>query len=186
MELNDWQIRLEKHFGELRKGRSTIASGKSVFGLEHGLTATELKDLSGAIREQILAGAPSCNHRLAWIVYASELGYVYAGDEYWQTFEEETPGWIIYGERPWLRDCFFWFHEEFGGVKPSGRWAEHFSIICWPITHAVLPRDLQRQLARILFNLRHSFSAELFESPLMLGEFIAARSWNATSRFQKT
>src|SRR5205814_1568777 len=62
--------------------------------------------------------------------------------------------------------------------------AEHFSIISWPITHAILPCDLQRQLARILYELRHSFSAELFESPANLGDFIAARSWNATSRFQ--
>ena len=184
VELGDWQVRLEKHFEQLRKDRSTIASNQPIFGLEHGLNTAELKDLSGAIREHIQHGTPSRDHRLAWIVYASELGYIYAGDEYWQTFEEETPGWTTYGNRYWLRECFFWFHETFGGARPSGRWAEHFSIICWPITHAVLPQDLQRQLARILFELRHSFSAELFESPLTLGEFIAARSWNATSRFQ--
>ena len=67
---------------------------------------------------------------------------------------------------------------------PSGRWAHHFSIICWPITHAVLPKDLQRQLARVLYELRHRFSGDILESPASLGELIAARSWNATSRFQ--
>ena len=184
VDLSNWQIRLEKHFAQLRKERSAIASDQPIFGLEHGLSTAEIVNLSCAIREHIRHGAPSRDHRLAWIVYASELGYIYAGDEYWQTFEDETPGWTIYGNRTWLRNCFFWFHENFGGAKPSGRWAEHFSIICWPITNAVLPRDLQRQLARILFDLRHSFSAELFESPLTLGELIAARSWNATSRFQ--
>lgn len=184
VDLSNWQIRLEKHFAQLRKERSAIASDQPIFGLEHGLSTAEIVNLSCAIREHIRHGAPSRDHRLAWIVYASELGYIYAGDEYWQTFEDETPGWTTYGNRTWLRNCFFWFHENFGGAKPSGRWAEHFSIICWPITNAVLPRDLQRQLARILFDLRHSFSAELFESPLTLGEFIAARSWNATSRFQ--
>jgi len=184
VDLSNWQIRLEKHFAQLRKERSAIASDQPIFGLEHGLSTDEIVNLSGAIREHIRHEAPSRDHRLAWIVYASELGYIFAGDEYWQTFEDKTPGWTNYGNRSWLRDCFFWFHKDFGGAKPSGHWAEHFSIICWPITNAVLPRDLQRQLARILFDLRHSFSAELFESPLTLGEFIAARSWNATSRFQ--
>lgn len=184
VDLSNWQIRLEKHFAQLRKERSAIASDQPIFGLEHGLSTAEIVNLSCAIREHIRHGAPSRDHRLAWIVYASELGYIYAGDEYWQTFEDETPGWTTYGNRTWLRNCFFWFHENFGGAKPSGRWAEHFSIICWPITNAVLPRDLQRQLARILFDLRYTFSAELFESPLTLGELIAARSWNATSRFQ--
>jgi hypothetical protein len=124
------------------------------------------------------------DHALAWIVYAAEIGYGYSGDEYWQTFEEQTPGWTVRGDRYWIRDCYRMFQRKYGGAQPSGAWAEHFSIICWPITHAILPRDLQRQLARVLYELRHSFSAELFESPPRLGEFIAARSWNGTSRFQ--
>ena len=184
MDLRNWQIRLEKHFAQLRKERSAIASDQPMFGLEHGLSTDEIVNLSCAIREHIRHEAPSRDHRLAWIVYASELGYIFAGDEYWQTFEDKTPGWSSYGNRSWLRDCFIWFHKNFGGAKPTGNWAEHFSIICWPITNAILPRDLQRQLARILFELRHSFSAELFESPTTLGELIAARSWKATSRFQ--
>ncbi len=76
------------------------------------------------------------------------------------------------------------FHKQFGGARPSGPWANHFSIICWPITHAILPRDLQRQLAEVLYNMRYLFSAELLTSPRTLGERIAAQSWNATSRFQ--
>jgi hypothetical protein len=35
-------------------------------------------------------------------VYATEFGYGYAGEEYWQTFQAETPNWS--GERDWLRD----------------------------------------------------------------------------------
>ena len=27
-------------------------------------------------------------------------------DEYWQTFESETPGWLRHGDRYWIRDCF--------------------------------------------------------------------------------
>jgi len=184
VEISHWQNRLEKHFEELREKRSSISPEHPIYGLEHGLGKEELKSLSRAIKERILHGPPHDDQWLVWIVYATEIGYDYAGDEYWQTFERETPGWTQYGDRYWLRKCFFWFHKKYGGARPTGRWAEHFSIICWPITHAILPKDLQRQLALILFELRHSFSAQLFESPTTLGERIAARGWNATSRFQ--
>jgi hypothetical protein len=184
MTLAEWQGRLERHFGELRRERTATVGDKPLFALEHGLDTHELQSLTTDVRAQAIDAAPSFKTPLPWIVYAAELGYRYAGDEYWQTFEEETPGWVVHGDRYWIRDCYRMFHQKFGGAEPSGAWARHFSIICWPITHAILPRDLQRQLARILYELRHSFSAELFESPIRLGEFIAARSWNATSRFR--
>ena len=185
MNLTEWNAHLQRHFEELRRQRVAAVGDKPIFVLEHGLGTRELENLTTEIRSQIVAGPPEDGHGLPWIVYAAELGYRYSGDEYWQTFEEETPGWLAHGDRYWIRRCFQRFHKQLGGAKPSGPWAEHFSIICWPITHAVLPIDLQRQLARILYELRHSFSADLFASPTKLGEFIAARSWNATSRFQK-
>ena len=185
MNLAEWNSRLQQHFEELRRQRLAAAGDKPIFVLEHGLGARELQDLTTEIQSHIVALPPDDGHGLPWIVYAAELGYRYSGDEYWQTFEAETPGWLARGDRYWIRRCFQRFHKQLGGAKPSGPWAEHFSIICWPITHAILPLDLQRQLARILYELRHSFSADLFESPTKLGEFISARSWNATSRFQK-
>jgi hypothetical protein len=183
-ELRNWQMRLERHFTDLQRHRDTNGSGRPIFGLEHGLSAVDVHALAGAVRAEIARRPPSRDHTLAWIVYSVELGYRYSGDEYWQTFEQETPGWTQNGNRYWIRDCYRQFQRDFGGAVPSGPWAEHFSIICWPITHAILPKDLQRQLARILYELRHSFSGELLESPATLGELIAARSWNATSRFQ--
>lgn len=183
-ELQDWNARLSRHFTELHSRRREILGGRPVFALEHGLNPSELEMLTNAVRAYIVTARPSRAHGLAWIVYAAEIGYGYSGDEYWQTFEQSTPGWTTNGDRCWIRDCYRSFQREFGGAVPTGTWAEHFSIICWPITHAILPRDLQRQLARILYELRYSFSAELFESPSTLGEFIAARSWNASSRFQ--
>jgi len=183
-ELRDWQTRLARHFAELRGRRCGDGAERPVFGLEHGLDPREVQALATAVRGYVADRPPSGDHALAWIVYSSELGYRYSGDEYWQTFELETPGWTLNGNRYWIRDCYRQFQRDFGGAVPSGAWAEHFSIICWPITHAVLPEDLQRQLARILYELRHLFSGELLESPAMLGELIAARSWNATSRFQ--
>lgn len=161
-----------------------MAGGRPLFALEHNLQPPEVEALRAAIREHIAHHSPRRDHALTWIVYAAELGYRYSGDEYWQTFEQETPGWTVHGDRHFIRDRYCAFHQQYGGAKPVGAWAEHFSIICWPITHAILPCDLQRQLALILYEIRHAFSAELLESPVMLGEFIEARSWNASSRFQ--
>ena len=107
------------------------------------------------------------------------------GNEYWQTFETQTPGWTLYGDRYWIRECFQDFQECYSGARPTGIWAEHFSIICWPITHAILPRDLQRQLAHILYNLRYTLTPQILESPRQLGELIAEQRWKASSRFQQ-
>lgn len=184
MDLAAWNARLARHFSLLHEVRHGTWAERPIFALEHGLEADERKAIAVAVRAHIAHSAPSMDHALAWIVYAAEIGYGFAGDEYWQTFEEQTPVWSERGDRNWLRDCYRMFEREYGGARPSGAWAEHFSIICWPITHAILPRDLQYQLARILYDLRHSFSTELFESPSKLGEFIAARSWSGNPRFQ--
>lgn len=180
MDLGAWNQRLAEHFGSLARDRKDIP----VFALEHGLAQAELLALQNALRDRIRVSAPARDHQLVWVVYAAEIGYGYAGNEYWQTFEDKTPGWTLNGRRDWIRDAFVAFQRKFAGAKPSGPWAEQFSIIAWPITHAILPRDLQQQLARILYDLRHSFSAELFDEPQRLGNFIAARSWNTSARFQ--
>jgi hypothetical protein len=180
IDLERWNDRLAEHFGALARDREDVP----VFALEHGLVQAELLALQNSLRAHILVSTPTIKHQLVWVVYASEIGYGYAGDEYWQTFEEKTPGWTSNGRRDWIRNAFVTFQKRFAGAIPSGAWAEHFSIIAWPITHAILPRDLQQQLARILYELRHSFSGELFDEPGRLGDFIAARSWNTSARFR--
>ena len=183
-DLREWQARLAVHFTELRESRVKDGLGRPVFGLEHGLDPAEIQDLEKTVRAEIRYRQPFGLHSLVWVVYSSELGYRYSGDEYWQTFEQETPSWVQNGDRYALRDFFRQFQRDYGGAEPSGAWAEHFSIICWPITHAILPKDLQLQLARTLYELRYRFSRNILESPVALGELIAAKSWDATSRFQ--
>ena len=183
-ELRDWQARLATHFAALRELRSRDGLARPVFGLEHGLDSSEVQTLEDAVRADIAYRRPSRTHALVWIVYASEMGYRYAGDEYWQTFERETPGWVQNGDRHRIRDFYLQFHRDYGGAVPSGVWAKQFSIICWPITHAILPKDLQRQLAHTLYDSRYSFSGDVLGSPESLGALIAARSWNTNSRFQ--
>lgn len=184
MGLDSWQTLLSEHFGELHQRRTRSGLDKPVFALEHGLDSSQLEAIASYVRNDVVDGPLSREFPLPWIIYAAEIGYRYSGDEYWQTFAQTTPGWEFYGDRYWVRDSFRSFQAQFNGALPSGAWANHFSIICWPITHAILPCDLQRQLARILYEVRHSFSADLLDCPSALGEFIAARSWNATSRFQ--
>jgi len=181
MTLGEWQSHLKEHFQALRQSRP---GGEPIFALEHGLDAAELGTLTADIKEDIAKAQPSGTHALPWIVYAAEIGYLYAGDQYWRTFTQQTPGWEVYGEPELIRRFFRIFHERFGGAAPSGPWARQFSIICWPITHAILPQDLQCQLAKALHDMRDLFSPELLASPEAIGMQIAARSWNATARFQ--
>ncbi len=184
-DLTAWQERLEHHFVALRDTRAEVAFGQPVFALEHGLTEQDLNELFECLRSQIGESYPSREHFLAWIVYAAEFGYIYAGDEYWQTFEDNTPGWTRFGERNFIRECFVLFHREYNGARPTGVWANHFSIICWPIAHAILPRDMQMYLAEVLYNIRRIISEESLESPRRLGELIAAHGWRTSSRFQQ-
>lgn len=179
--LDEWQGLLAAHFEALRKNRLASLGDRPVFALEHGLTHEELGQVSEAVRAE--AGGPSFRHRLPWTVYAAELGYRYSGDEYWQTFEDETPNWRM-ANRPFIRRCFRDFSKAFGGAEPSGRWARRFSIICWPITHAILPKDLQKQLARILFQARDLIRSHDLGSPADLGRLISARSGHCSSRFR--
>ena len=86
-ELEEWQARLSLHFATLRDSRRARGTTEPLFGLEHGLSRTEVQDLERAVRTHIAYRPPSRDHWLAWVVYSAELGYRYSGDEYWQTFD---------------------------------------------------------------------------------------------------
>lgn len=182
--LTAWHNHLHSHFLELRRSRSEKVGKFPIFALEHGLSPDEIQSLSEAIRQNIAKDTPSKGHALPWIVYAVETGYHFEGGEYWQTFEANTPGWEEHGDREWIRDRFKWFARTFGGARPAGPWAKQFTIISWPITHAVMPSDLQHHLAKILYELRGQFTQQLLKAPEQLGELIESRSWCASSRFQ--
>jgi len=121
-------------------------------------------------------------------VCATELGYEYDGGEYWPSFEERTPHWrqpITANRRNQLRSWFVRFQTTYHGVKPSGPWADQFSIIAWPITHAVLPRYMQWQFAKALYELRYQLAHLDTLSPVAIGQFLAANAWEASSRFRE-
>lgn len=182
MELREWHERLHEHFKLLSGRRQSQPAKPPVFALEHGLTANEVQEIRERVRAHIKRAMPNDTHRLAWIVYATELGYGYEGDEYWQTFEHETPGWQQYGDRYWIRRAFVSFHRQYGGAQPTGDWAEHFSIIAWPIHHAILPRYLQTHFAKLLYDTKYAINAKLLRDSRRLGEFLHRESEYGSNR----
>ena len=178
--LKDLQDDLLAHFRSLAKVRER--SGFPIFALEHGLTHTELQRVNAFLRERQLARLPVAPYWLLWAVYASEAGYGYKGDEYWPSFERQTPNWEFH-DRPKVKRSFTKFQSSFNGVVPSGPWAEHFSIIAWPITHAVLPQYLQRQFAKLLYDLRFNLASVSLDAG-SVGRLLAAHASHASTRFQ--
>jgi len=184
----EWHGRLHSHFSELRKARDSFRSGSPIFALEHGLDVEEqLPRLKEVVRVAVASSRLPAQPWLPLVVYAAEIGYGYEGDEYWPVFEAETPGWEHRGSagREYIRNKYELFATTYGGARPSGTWARWFKNIAWPITHAILPVDLQRHLARLLSDYRHEFTAELLEDHDALGKRLAAYSGSTSSRFRK-
>ena len=183
MSLEEWQKRLDMHFTQLARSRS--ASGAPIFALEHDLTTEEFGEVSKLLKERLSLGLRLETHWLLWVVYATELGYGYDGNEYWYSFEDCTPRWKDRGSRSQLRDWFGRFCSSYHGVKPTGQWAEWFTIIAWPITHAILPKYLQFQFAGALYNLRYRLAQLRDPKPATVGQVLSAHALNASSRFRE-
>ena len=177
MSLEQWQNRLERHFEALAQTRED--SGLHIFGLEHGLNDEEIEEIASLLRSH----SPQSPNWLPWVVYATERGYTYKGDEFWPSFEEMTPLWE-YEDRRRLARWFRKFQKTYDSVVPCGRWADHFTIISWPITHAILPRYLQDQLARMLYDLRYHLVRMATLEPTDIGRLLAANGHHTSSRLQ--
>jgi hypothetical protein len=184
MSLNTWQDRLSNHFARLRDARVGRGAHTTVYALEHGLNPDEVAELKREIHAFLQNSSPDQRHYVAWAVYSAEIGYQYSGEEYWDTFCRLTPHWNN-SYRDEIRDAYREFHRNFKATHPRGPWAEHFKIICWPITHAILPQDLQRELAQVLYDLRGSFTSQLLHDPDSFGKHIRDAAWNSGARFRK-
>lgn len=181
--LDKWQQKLEAHFKTLAEERQ--ASALPVFAIEHELDSNAMTEIAAGLRSQLAWSAPLGPHWLLWVMYATEMGYDYDGEEFWSSFEKRTPNWRDdINRRQLLRNWFLKFHKTYAGLSPKGPWAKQFSIIAWPITHALLPKDLQTQLARVLYEQRY-FVAEFIDSPaIQVGQLIAASAYYASSRLR--
>lgn len=179
--LEEAQKRLEEHFSELHRRRAL--RGYPVYALEHAQRPEEIDALAAALSADLKTVRYASNrYWLAWIIIAAEIGYVFDGDEYWRTFAQRVPGWNVFGSREQIRSWFLTFQKKYGGFVPTGPWAQHFSIIAWPITHSILPMDLQVHFARRLWELRHDLARAEGLSPRELGDLVGYDS-DGSSRF---
>lgn len=181
--LEGLHVRLSRQFETLsaeRKERNAV-----VFALEHGLGDGERAVLNNVVRSCIRLRMNVRRNWLPIVVHAAEVGYSYDGDEYWPTLERNCPGWEAHLGRQFMSQRFREFSQSFCGAQPRGSWAGQFSIIAWPITHAILPTDLQRQLARVLYDSRGVLTTALLSDSEALGAVLAARSSYASRRFQQ-
>jgi len=181
--LEEWQKRLDRHFTQLAHSRAAL--DLPIFALEHGLTPQEFKEVSVLLKEKLSLGLNLGPYWLLWVVYATEIGYDYDGDEYWNSFEERTPRWKDRGNRNQLRDWFTRFRVTYRGVTPTGPWSECFKIITWPITHSILPKYLQWQFAKALYSFRHRLAQLRDPTPANVGRLLATHASDASSRFQE-
>jgi len=177
--------KLHEHFTELHGQRNSLVPPSPVFALEHDLSQADYLLLENSVRLAISSGL-GARYRTSWlpfVVYAAESGYDYVGSEYWTSFETATPGWQS-DQRHWIKLWFSKFAAEYGGVVPSGAFAKTFTIISWPISHAVLPTYLQRQLAQLLFEFRAGLTSALLSDLDELGERLAVRARLYSDRFR--
>lgn len=165
---------LDHQFTSLQKKRP---EGNPVFALEHGLDPEELQQLKQAVRGTVPGRKKSW---LPWVIHATEIGYGFSGQEYWKTFREETPGWWEYGNREWLKGKFEQFSDEYGGVEPKGAWADHFSLIAWPVANAILAGDLRNHLVHVLHSIRDALESQDWQDPAHLGRQIRIRAQSAS------
>ena len=179
------QNKLEVHFAALHEQRKTLVPPSPVFALEHDLGQADRELLMSSVRSAIARGL-TARYRISWlpfVVYAAECGYDYVGYEYWTSFENQTPGWQS-EHRHWIKQWFTTFAVEYGGVVPTGAFAKTFTIIAWPISNAVLPTYLQRQLAQLLFEFRAGLTSALLGDLDELGERLAGRANLYSDRFR--
>jgi hypothetical protein len=174
---------LEGHFRELSRER--VSLGYPVYAFEHGLETEELNAIRKALcADLVRTGRVKRDYWLLWAVVAAEIGYTYDGDEYWHSFQTEIPQWVSLGSREAVRGWFTDFTRRFNGFQPTGKWASHFSIIAWPITHSILPRYLQSPFAHHLYDLRHDLAANENANIDQLGQLLGDRYYGPSSRFE--
>ncbi|MGC0312884.1 hypothetical protein [Kitasatospora acidiphila] len=190
--LKHLHLQLDHHFRILHERRQALQPPAPVYALEHDLVGEELELLLAAVRGAVADGLDA-RYRTWWlpfVVFAAEIGYDYVGGEFWPLWAQRAPGWEsgpdwnVPTNRKRIRQWFRRFADAYGGAEPTGGFASNFTIIAWPITHAVMPADLQRQMAQLLFDSRGVLTAELLADPDALGACLASRTGGYSERFR--
>ncbi|MDL9947323.1 hypothetical protein QSJ19_17410 [Gordonia sp. ABSL11-1] len=179
---------LDTHFHVLHERRAKLDPPAPVYALEHCLSGKDVALLEDAVRAAYATGSLARTSNRWWLpfaVHAAEVGYIYDGAEYWPIYAKMTPSWRdSQHERDRVRGWLRKFSREYGGAIPRGPWANTFNKIAWPITHAVLPRYLQVQLARMLSDHRSTWPT-LLDDPEALGVRLHSWSRHYSDRMEK-
>lgn len=182
--LADIEAQLEAHFLRLSQAKRQHGESTPLFAIEHGLDPETVESLGQRLGSSLGdVRSMSSKFQLTWVVHAAERGYNFGGLEYWDSFARSTPNWWKYGDKTTLRAFFQNFAKRFNGLEPSGDWARHYKYICWPIAHALLPRDLQVQLAQAIYRSRYHLYIALRRPDEVLGRLIAHHAYYPTHRF---
>lgn len=183
-DLDSLEAFLIAHFTALAASKCSAGADNLVFAIEHGIDPEEIHPLGRQLSNEITRlGTLNDRHWLCWVVHATEIGYGFTGYEFWQTFAERKPRWDVHSHPKILRSWFNRFATQFKGVQPSGRWSTHFPYISWPITHALLPKDMQMRLARAMYDARYPMAREMVRTPEVLGCLIEKQDDQSSSRF---
>jgi len=184
VNLTEVAYHLHAHFAQLHLAKQAEGAGDPVFALEHPFTLEQVNELAEELSRTLCCShGLSEQYWLAWVVHAAEQGYGFGGLQYWDSFAESTPGWSRFGDRDQLRSWFYRFHQRYGGHLPKGHWSENYTYICWPVGHALLPRDLQLQLAESIYNARYDLDLAPTLPPHDLGLLIARHTHGGSTRY---
>ncbi len=176
------EAQLKNHFTQLAAAKQK--SGQPLFALEHCLDRSTVEEMRSHLYASIPRVGMSSSFKHCWLVHSAEHGYTFQGLEFWQSFAALTPEWHYYGDRGALRDWFAWFASEYRGIRPIGRWGQHYTYISWPITHALVPTDLQVQLAQTLYTLRYRLDELILLDHTSVGRMLARRAEWPSTRFK--
>jgi hypothetical protein len=155
-----------------------------VYAFEHDLPPAQIADLKAEASRKLQREGLRDADWLIWIALAAEAGYSYAGEEFWPQLETTTEEWRPNDRRNKLREWYRSFRKRFQGPIPVGRWAEHFSIISWPVANAVLPVYLQTLFARHLYDFREEVAGQAAREPVGIGDLLHRRYLGNSSRLE--
>jgi hypothetical protein len=183
-DLLETEERLRDHFRRLAASKKLAGGDIPSFALEHPLNEIERRKLGKALSDRLRNDRVlSPRFCASWVVHATEQGYEFEGLQYWTTFANQTPNWEQYGDRNTLKKLFKQFASEFSGVKPKGVWATHYPYISWPVTNAIVPKDLQLRLAQSIYQARNRLTYFVGRSHESLGSLIREHSYYASTRY---
>ena len=174
---------LSARFATLRNSRVG-----PIFFIEHGLSVPELEQLRTVVRKAAQAHPIHTDwwirKPLPLIVAATEAGYRYrgTGTDFWPKLESELEFHLVPEARRRIRDLFAKCSSRFRGARPPvSPWTQAFSLIAWPITHALVPVEFHGQLSDALANLQSSIQ-DLDDDELHRAVRIAMRRPSARFR----